>query len=755
MNISTLFFKQWKLALLAAFTLPLSFHCVKIPSDPVVPKWTTELTVQLIKRTYFFGDMIRKDSAKFSTINGELVYKPASLNNAPAPITIPNMNPVSASFTRSLGIIPITAVNVPGINLTFKQIAGIDPPPLPWSLGEQSVNKDTSIVSDSATYDYLVYEEGVMAITVQNTFNFDINFPTPVQIVNASNQSEVIGSFNIGTVVKNNGSVTRTASLNGKKMNSVLGMKFAFQTVDLNGKIVNNGAISAVISITKNGTAGSEPTLSESKMRLVQEFIVPVTSIQDSVQQIDDSLQIKSAFFKDGKFDIIINNQIPFDVRVGFKLREFVNRQTQQSFKLIDPVDNLPKDSITLGGKQNYTMNVEMKDYQLQARKADGIGTDTLTKGIHFSLDIKTLVQSLTKQVIKKTDSVLVQILPRTNSIGTNEYVVDSVQGKIPPTIVKVNETTDAGIGTSTDNFSADSVKFDGAQIILKIFTNSLFPTDLQFKVKAVSGGVTRDSLSTPKGTGVNASPDNASYRIFPGDTAKIVFDKFNADATGKTIDRFLSNFVRNGRFQFPEQFVIDGNAIIEPADQYASTNTNSIGRVKNGDSVYTSLEFSFPLKIGIVNGLYLADTADIAGNVDTSLTSSIVSGTVGFNLASTFPVALDIYSNLIKADPLDATKPSRDTTTNSVMKFPKDSTKVPLGVPGALDNQIKVEYRDIVLTGDDAKKISDAKFNAIQIKMKTAADNGNTPLAFVQDDSIQVITIANIKFKIDYDKLK
>jgi len=263
------------------------------------------------------------------------------------------------------------------------------------------------------------------------------------------------------------------------------------------------------------------------------------------------------------------------------------------------------------------------------------------------------------------------------------------------------------------------------------------------------------DSLSTPKGTGINASPDGVSYRIYPGDTAKIIFDKFNPDANGKTIDAFLSKFVKNGKFKFPDKFSIAGNAIIEPIDQYNSTAPGSIGFVKDNDSVYTSLDFSFPLKIGIVNGLYLADTSSIAGNADTSMTSSIVEGTIGFNLASTFPVALDIYSNLIKADPTNPNRPSRDTLTNSVIKFPQDATKQPLGVPGALDNQVKVEYRDITLSGDDAKKVAEAKFTAVQVKMRTAADNGNTPLAFVKDDSLQVITVANIKFKIDQDKLK
>ncbi|NUN68810.1 MAG: hypothetical protein HUU02_03770 [Bacteroidetes bacterium] len=749
MNLATKLMHQWKLALLLAVTLPLSYQCTDIPASPVAPKWTTQLTVQLLKRTFFFEDMIRKDSTKFTTVNGELVYKPASQNNKPEAINLPEMKPVAALFTRALGLIPITSVTVPGV-----EIGGVFSG-LPLA---QKIVIDTSIViGDTTLYEYLVYEDGYMKINLSNTMNFDWIFTTPMEVFNSDiNGAELtkLGQFNIGTVAKNVG-VKRDSFAITQPQNGYMKMKFRLESeapIPFPGTIIiNNGRLTIGFGISN--AAGGNPSLSEAKMKLLQEFYLPVTSIQDSAQKLSDSIFIKSATFKGGAFDIVINNGIPFDVIIGFNLREFVNRQTNGSFRLKD-ANGIPQDSITIKGRSSYIDPVLMKDYMIAARRVNG-GSDTLTKDIHFSLSIKTLVKSPTKVVIKKTDSVLVEIRPKQTAGVNDPYVLDEVQGKIPPNIVSISDTIPAGVGSSNDNFSADSIKFDGAQIMLKIFTKSLFPTDLKFTVKGFADGTPTDSLSTPKGTGKNASPDGVSYRILPGDTAKIIFDKHNADANGKTIDAFLSKFIRNGKFKFPDKFAIGGNAIISPQDQYISTDPASVGVVKDDDSVYTSLDFSFPLKIGIVNGLYAADTASIGDNVDTSLTNSIVEGTIGFNLASTFPVALDIYSNLIKADPADPTKPSRDPLTNSVITFPQDSTKLPLGVPGALDNQVKVEYRSISLSDQDAKKVAQARFNAVQIKMRTAADNGNTPLAFVKDDSIQVITVANIKFRVDQDKLK
>lgn len=726
--------------------LPFSFNCIKSPLEPKAPSWTTQLTIPLLERTYYFSDLILKDTS-FTTVNGELVYKPASLENEPTPITIPTMNPVSASFTRQLGIIPLTAVTLPGAVLSFQDLTGQAPPALPWPGPELSSTQNRVLISDTASYDYVIYEEGVMSITITNTFKFDVTFaPGGIQLVDTTvNPEQIVGTFNIGQVTKNGGTATSSISLNGQRMSSVLKMRFQFQTVDITGKTIDaNENISTVMSITRTGTPGTNPTLSEAKMKLLNEFYVPVTSIKDSVQQIDDSIFIKSAEFSAGEFDIEIINGIPFAVIIEFNLRELVNKQSNQSFKLRDPITDLPSDSITVSGNQPYDKTYLLTNYRLEARKADQ-STDTLTRGLHFSLNIKTLVQSQTKSIVRKTDSVSVAIVPKRVNNVVQPYVLDNVRGKIPPTQVNISESVTAGIGSSTDKFSADSVKFDGAQIVLKIFTNSLFPTDLKFDVTGYSKGVAKQTLSTPKGNGVNSSPDGQSYRIFPGDTAKIVFDKNNPDAGGKTIDQFLSNFIDNGRFVFPDTFKIDGVALIEPLDAYQN---DSVGFVKNNDSVFTSLDFSFPLKIGIKNGSY-KDTASISGNIsDTSQINSIAGGRIFFDLLSTFPVGIEVQSKLLKPDATDSTKASLTEPPVLVM----DTLRV--GGDDTPNRTGKKSFTFISLTGEDASKLSQASFTAVDVKLASALNGGSTPVAFRPTDSITVRTSANIKFNVDFDRL-
>ncbi len=728
------------------FLLPFSYNCIDKPLTPKAPSWDTQLTIPLLERTYHFADLITKDSARFVTVNNELVYRPSKLDNKPSPIKIQSLSPVSALFNRQLGIIPLTAVTLPGLDLSFQDLTGQSPPALPWPGPEISTNQNRELISDTASYDYIIYEQGAMTITVTNTFNFDVTFaPGGIQLVDTTVVPNVIlGTFTIGAIAQN-GSAQSTISLDREKVGSLLRMKFQFQTVNMTGKTINAGKISAAISITKDGTPGSNPTLAESKMKLLSAFYVPVTSIQDSVHQMDNApvpVAIKDAEFTSGDFDIVINNAIPFDVIVGFNLREFVNKNTNQSFKLIDQGTKLPSDSVTIAGGQNYTMNVQMKDYKLEARRANG-GTDTLTSGIHFSLNIKTLVQSSTKKVIKKTDSVLVEIRPEQIAGVNQPYVIDKVNGKIPPTDVNINQSVSAGIGSSTDKFSADSIKFDGAQIILKIFTKSLFPTDLKFDVIGISDGVLGQKLSTPVGTGKNSSPDGVSYRIFRGDTAKIIFDKDHADANGKTIDQFLSSFVKNGKFSFPDSFRVTGLARLEPQDAY---NADSIGFVQNNDSVFTSLEFSFPLKIGIMNGSY-KDTASIAANVsDTAQINLIKEGKVYFDVLSTFPVGIDVRTKLLQADPLDSTKAS----SNVVLILDTLS----IAGDGSPNRSGVQSFTFMTLTGDQAVKLNQAKFTAMDLRLGTALNNGSTAVSFRRTDSIVVKSFANIKFNVDLDRL-
>ena len=737
--------------LLVCLLLPFSNGCVQKlldPPDPVAPSWTTQLTVPLMNRTYYFNDLVRKDSAFTTGSGGVLAYRPASLQNDPEPIVIPPLDPISATFVRQLGTIPISSVSIPGINMTFQELTGQSPPGAPWPGAEISSNQNRQVLGDTASYDYLIYEEGQMRLTITNTFPFDITFaPGGIDLVDTTvvPAGVTIGTFPIGVVSKNNGSVSASITLNGKRTASALRMRFRFQTIDLAGKTVTAAQhVTAALAITRNGTGN--PTLSEAKMKLANAFYLPVTDIRDSVQKLDDSTYIRTAEFTDGSFDITIENRIPFDVIVGFNLREFRDKATNTRFRLNRaPGTGQPDDSITIAGSAiNYRMPVQMRDYRLQALKADRnlpqlIREDTLTNGLHFSLDIKTLVESPTKSVIRKTDSIVVKIQP-----VVTPYHVDYVRGKIAPNTVPVNKSVDLNLGESKDKFTADGINFDSAQIVLKIFTNSLFPTDLKFDVTAMLNGVAGEKLSTPVGKGRNASPEpGGKFRIFPGDTAKIIFDDANPDATGKTLSQFLSGFKQNGKFAFPDSFIIQGTAVLEPKDAYQN---DSVGYVKNNDFVYTSLDFTFPLKIGIMNGSYKDTTSIVESIPDTAQVNLIQEGNIFFDLISTFPVGVEVRSKLLRPDPADSSRASRTAPPVLVLDT--------LRVDGSQDHSTKSSFTFVSLTGEDAAKISSAAFTAVDIKLGTTLNNGGTPIEFRQQDSIVVRSSANIKFKVDIDRL-
>ena len=117
------------LFLLLLLTLPFSYQCVKSPLAPKAPQWQIPLNIGLIDRTYTFEQMIQKDP-KFIVIHrqGSIVYRPSSLVNQPTPITLPELTPAPSSVSNKLGLVPASIPAIPVVNVTFKDMFGIDPP---------------------------------------------------------------------------------------------------------------------------------------------------------------------------------------------------------------------------------------------------------------------------------------------------------------------------------------------------------------------------------------------------------------------------------------------------------------------------------------------------------------------------------------------------------------------------------------------------------------------------------------------------
>ena len=750
--------KKVILCFLLILTAALSFQCVKAPLEPKAPQWTVPLNIGLIDRTFTFGQMIEKDP-KFITdsTTSTLEYRPTSVVNKPSSIDLPELTPKPSSVSNKLGLVPLNVPTVPDINLNFKNLAGVDPPALPYPGPDTTFLLNNILLNPGATYDYVVFEDGVMTLKITNNFPFGISFTSPgVQLINVDQGGAVVATFQFTTIASNS-SDTKQAIVSGKLMSANLRMQSSVHTVGINGKTITSTQ-NLVSHLTIGGTGGGVATLSSAKVQLTADY--PVGSIPDSaVQLIDDSTKIKRAEFKDGKFQIKITNAIATSIVVDFKLSEFVDRVTGAVFKLKD--DLTGSISGIIQPNSTFIQTVNMKDYAIQSQLDTVIGgrTDTLSvPNVHFSISIKTLGATNQKVIIAKTDSVRVDVTPQINLLGRPTYVLSIVTGKVKPTPVKLDQSLDAAIGDIGNKFTADSIKFDSVSITLKILSTGSFPTDLTMRIVGLDKTGRRvDSLTARDQLPGGGTTD--TLRINPRVTKNIVFNKATRDSSGHGIDEFLSSFFAGGSGSLPQKFLVVGQAIIDPKNYYQVP--QNTGTVKAGDSVYTSVEFLFPVRVGIINGTY-RDTisiSDTSGNkIDKKNLTQIDNGKVTFTISNAFPFQLDVQADLLPGRLSDRSKP--DTTVLFSLparpgKITADSGRYGVDPNGKLGLTAKI----IPLSTDDVDKINPANFMAVNIKLNTAGaidpHVSNKAVEFKKSYRVQLKAYLSVQYNVNFDKLK
>ncbi|MDE3057084.1 MAG: hypothetical protein KGJ59_03895, partial [Bacteroidota bacterium] len=413
-----------------------------------------------------------------------------------------------------------------------------------------------------------------------------------------------------------------------------------------------------------------------------------------------------------------------------------------------------PSDSVIVSAKSIYDMPVQMQDYMLQSQNIDTIGAaiDTLsTKVIHFSLSIKTLVRTNDKRVISKDDSVRAEIIPN-QADNNGQYVVSYVRGKVKPTLAAIHFEMPVTIGDIGNKFTSDSISFDSVTIAVNIFSTGLFPTDLNMKIIALDNEGNRgDSLMVPTNHTDNQTGATA-FRILPGDSARIVFTK------GTGVGRFLSSFFgRNGRL--PDKLVVDGDALIDPIDVYKDS--LSTGTVKDGDSIYTSVDFSFPTRLAVVNGVLRDTIALQKQNIDEKTYSKVKDGNIYFKIENDFPFELDVTSRMFKAMAANSTKPDTATPLFTLPRGADSLTSRPADPPIIADSSRYftgggegITYTYVNIVPSDVDKITSADFMSVQIGLRTSGNNGK-PVAFNTSDKIRLKIFANVSFNVDFSNNK
>ena len=141
--------------------------------------------------------------------------------------------------------------------------------------------------------------------------------------------------------------------------------------------------------------------------------------------------------------------------------------------------------------------------------------------------------------------------------------------------------------------------------------------------------------------------------------------------------------------------------------------------------------------------------------------------GTVSLDVTSTFPLDVDVKLAFLKGL---SDKTKVDTHSPPVLTMPqapKDSLRnhadsvnylakyPPLHILADDDARLgKNSFTFLTLTPDDARKLNEASFSAVDLKLNTAG-NGTVAKEFKKSDKIVISVKADVTFLVDQDRLK
>lgn len=719
------------LRLLIMSLLPFSFHCIKTPADPVMPKWDTQLTIPLINKTYYFSDIVNKDP-KFDTSGGTILYKPSSKDigfKQGIPASVFQMpSPQGNTIDQEMGAVPVSLGIPPSVSVTASQL-GLSTGTVPPSTPDPPAISVNQTLGDSTSYKWLIYDSGQMTLSVKNNFQFSIQFVgNSVQLVNLDDTTQVVGTFTFtGPIASGATAQSGTVQLAGVRMYAGLKLKASIQIISWAGKSIASGDnITATLGLT-NGL------ISTALVNTLNFSETDVITVPDSAVLLDDSIKVKLAKFQSGGMKVRIINNAALSLTVEFKISELIDKTTNQPYRL--PGTNLTTGYVTIPPKDSLVAIIDMNTQNFVSRERSGSDT-IVTQYLHFSLGMKTLSLADTTQfsIVNKTDNVIADVQP------VQSFVLQEVQGKVPPQSIDINQTVDAGIGDIGNKLTLTAF-YSNIQLSARIFSTGLFPTNLVLRVYALDkGGNIGDSVLVRNSDDI---ANNRNYhRIVPG-VVDIV------PIPPSDINILMNSFLATKQ-ELPSKFLLKGYALVSPLDVYNNPSPQfgvGIGGVKQSDSIFVALDYAIPVQVGIQNAV-MKDTVSISANVgDTAQVNLIQEGKVFFKLSNTMPLGLEVRSKLLKPNPADSSRPS---LTEPPVLF-LDTIRV----EGSQDHSTKSSFTYVSLTGEEAAKLSQASHTAIDIRFGTTVNNGTTPVVFNRSDSITVRTAASIKFRIDFDRLK
>lgn len=693
------------IAILMAIISMLSFNCIEAPLNPVAPSSDIQLSIPLMDVRRYVENMMTKDTTSIKKESGGYYF--SDTKGSIKAIDTIKVQPRPSAQQVTVGIFGVDSIPSISQNKTLNQL-GISPgtytgaPLPPFPSRYVSIRGDT--LNFSSQFDYIAVNTGTLRLQIANNLPLRINFNRPIVLRNNQFQpnidTSVIATFYVG-VIDSFGTYDSTSSLDGRLLRAQLkfdSVSFTTEERSTSFSLESSNGISLQFS--------SSSLLADSATAKIPSQ--QITSIEDSVVSIDDSVVVQSAHFSSGSLQIALVNNLGIKVGVHFVIDEFVNNVNGNSFTI----------DTTMQGKQTISIPMNANQLHIQSTTASQFGT-----WLTFSVGIKTINSEGLKKNVTKDDFVRVSIVPGP------PLVVHSITGKIKPTVVNINSPTFLNLGEAARKFKTDSLKFDSAKIKLNLTITGGFVTDYDLRLIA-KNHTTRASVN------IDIPPPTGSVlkRFFTG-SQEIVLD--NAAGTTKGfLDKFFA--------VVPDTLTLLGTITMNPVDVFNTS--QGISSIADTSKIYNTVDVYFPVRVGIYGGKII-EVVDMGSGskFPSGFVNNTKEGSMNFEFINRIPLEMRFRAALLRQlTPISPVDTLLWIPTDNV---PRIVQPAKVDSNGIATDSVKSSF-SITMTGAEMQKLQDADSISIRFDIQTSSYNsGYNPVHIQQDDFIRIRASANATF--------
>jgi hypothetical protein len=583
-------------------TSVIAFQCIEAPLAPIGPTSDISLSIPLADVTKYASEFFNDTATVKRAGDGSLFFTQTN-TSPPTKIDTIRIDAEPSSQTVAVG-----KVEVPGVPLSTQSVTlsdmGLDtltypgedaiapgfPPPFPV----QNLTLDPVDLAMTSQFDFLAIDTGSITLTFTNNLPLRMGFTKPVVLINDTATFDTVASFSLGNIDSFQ-TVSATSDLAQKIMFGKLktdSIRFTTQSRSTPFSLKPYHGVSF-------GFGSSALRVDSGRAVIPQQTLA---AINDSVIKIDDSISVKSATFRSGRFDVKFTNSLGINVGVFMKFNNFVSTAVQDTFTI----------SRLISGHTVTTIGVAMDTLRLINGTPADVGTS-----MRFSVGISTVNSAGAKSSISKNDLVRAEFLPQ------ELFAIKSITGKIKPTKVPIfTGVVGPDLGALERTFQGHFT-FDSAQIAVNLGLTGGFPTG--YNLKFIAKNTKANKLDTLPVPGNLFDPGPNGNQI-----TTIILDKSNG------LNGFLDKFYPN----FPDSFFVVGSATV---------NEGFVERtIADSAKLTTSLKVFFPLKIGLLEGKVVTASAIDGKSFPKDVTVNVKTASVNFQFTNHLPFQMAFTMRLV-----------------------------------------------------------------------------------------------------------